>query len=143
MTMIVAALLTLHFLLGGHDLIGSDLFAKKNDSVVKQVVRDEARKTEALRTLEQARKQLDETTKRVSRTSKEFQKADEDQAAGRAELQAFVDSVNEDRVRAQKDALDSIFALRKVLTEDEWKAVFAPRGDAAGQEGPRGGGKRS
>jgi len=141
--MIVAALLTLHFLLGGHALIGSDLFAKKNDSVVKQVVRDEARKTEALRTLEQARKQLDETTKRVSRTSKEFQKADEDQAAGRAELQAFVDSVNEDRVRAQKDALDSIFALRKVLTEDEWKAVFAPRGDAAGQEGPRGGGKRS
>ena len=34
--------------------------------------------------------------------------------------------MNEDRTRAQKDALDSMFALRKVLTEDDWKAVFAP-----------------
>ena len=124
--MIVAALLTLHLLLGGHALIGSDLFAKEKDSVVKQVVRDEARKKEALRILEQARKQLGETTKRVSRVSKEFQKVDEDQTAGRAALQPFVDSVNEDRVRGQKDALDSLFALRKELTEDEWKAVFAP-----------------
>lgn len=123
--MIVAALLTLHFLLGGHALIGSDLFAKKNDAVVKQVVRDEVRKKAALRILDLARKQLDETTKRVSRASKEFQKIDEDQAAGRAALQPFVDSVNEDRVRGQKDTLDSIFALRKELTEDEWKAVFA------------------
>lgn len=124
--MIVAALLTLHFLLGGHALIGSDLFAKENDAVVKQVVRDDARKKEALRILEQARKQLDETTKRVSRASKEFQKADEDQAAGRAELQPFVDAVNEDRTRAQKEALDSLFALRAALTEEEWKAVYAP-----------------
>lgn len=126
--MIVAAFLTLHFLLGGHALIGSDLFAKENDAVVKQVVRDEARKKEALRILGQARKQLDETTKRVSRTSKAFQKADEDQAAGRAELQPFVDAVNEDRVRAQKEALDSLFALRAALTEEEWMAVYPTPG---------------
>ncbi len=124
--MIVAALLTLHFLLGGHALIGSDLFSKQNDAVVKQVVRDDTRKKDALRILEQARKQIDEATKRVSRASKEFQNADENQAAGRAELQPYVDAVNEDRTRAQKDALDSLFALRAALTEDEWKAVYAP-----------------
>lgn len=124
--MIVAALLTLHFLLGGHALIGSDLFAKENDAIVKKVVTDDARKRDALRILEQARKQLEETTKRVSRTTKEFQKADESQAAGRADLQPFVDAVNEDRVRAQKDALDGLFALRAALTEEEWKAVYAP-----------------
>lgn len=123
--MIVAALLTLHFLLGGHALIGADLFAKENDAIVKKVVTDGARKKDALRILEQARKQLEGTTKRVSRTTKEFQKADQNQAAGRAELQPFVDAVNEDRVRAQKDALDSIFALRAALTEEEWTAVYA------------------
>ncbi len=124
--MIAAAVLTMYLLLGGHAVFGSDIFGKETGAAIKKVVSDEARKAEALRVVEQARKQLEATTKRASRTVKEFQKADADQAAGRPELQPFLDSLSEERQGAQKETLDSLFALRKALTEEDWKAVFAP-----------------
>ena len=124
--MIAAAVLTMYLMLGGHAMFGSDLFGKETDAAIKKLVSDEGRRAEALRVVEQARKQLEATTKRASRIAKEFQKADADQAAGRPELQPFLDSLSEERKGAQKETLDSIFALRKALTEEDWKAVFAP-----------------
>ena len=124
--MIAAAVLTMYLLLGGHAMFGSDLFGKETDAAVKKFVPDEGRKKEALRVAEQARKQLEATMKRASKVAKEFQKVDENQAAGRAELQPYLDSMAAERARGQKETLDSIFDLRKSLTEDDWKAVFAP-----------------
>ena len=124
--MIAAAVLTMYLLLGGHAMFGSDIFGKETGAAIKKVVSDEGRKAEASRVVEQARKQLEATTKRASKIAKEFQKADEGQAAGRAELQPYLDSMAAERARGQKETLDSIFDLRKSLTEDDWKAVFAP-----------------
>lgn len=124
--MIVAAVLSLSILLGGHATFGSDLFSKANDAVIRKAVSDEGRRKEALRIVGQARDQLEATTKRASKVAKAFQKADESQAAGRDELQPFLDSLTAERMRGQKETLDSVFELRKVLTEDDWKAVFAP-----------------
>ncbi len=124
--MIVAAVLSLSLLLGGHAMFGSDLFSKETDAVIRKVVPDEGRKKEALRIVWQARDRLEATMKRASKVAKEFQKTDEKQAAGRAELKPFLDSMAAERTRGQKETLDSVFELRKSLTEDDWKAVFAP-----------------
>ncbi len=124
--MIVAAVLSLSLLLGGHAMSGSDLFSKETDAVIRKLVSDQGRQKEALRIVGQARDRFEVTMKRVSKVAKEYQKADEKQAAGRAELQPYVDSLAAERMRGQKETLDSVFELRKSLTEDDWKAVFAP-----------------
>ena len=124
--MIAAAVLSLYFLLGGHATFGSDLFSKDNDAVIRKVVPDEGRRKEALRIAGQARDRLEATTKRAAKVGKEFQKADENQGAGRAELQAYLDAMSEERKTAQRETLDAIFELRKALSGEEWKAVFAP-----------------
>jgi len=124
--MIVAAVLTLSLLLGGHAMSGSELFSKDTDAAIRKVVSDAGRQKEALRIVGQARDRLEATTKRASKVAKEFQKADESQEAGRAELQPYLDSMAAERARGQKETLDSVFDLRKSLTEDDWKAVFAP-----------------
>lgn len=123
--MIVAAVLSLSLLLGGHAMSGSDLFSKDVDGVLRKVVPDEGRKKEALRVVGQARDRLEATMKRVSKVAKEYQKADESQAAGRAELQPYLDALAAERARGQKETVDGVFELRKSLTEDDWKAVFA------------------
>jgi hypothetical protein len=124
--MIVAAVLSLSLLLGGHALFGSDLFSKETDAIIRKVVSDEGRRKEALRIVGQARDRIEATMKRASKVAKEFQKADEKPAAGRAELQPYLDSLAAERTRGQKETLDSVFELRKSLTGDDWKAVFAP-----------------
>jgi hypothetical protein len=124
--MIVAAVLTLSLLLGGHAMFGSELFSKDTDATIKKVVSDAGRQKEALRIVGQARDRLEATMKRASKVAKEFQKADESQAAGRDQLQPFLDSLSAERTRGQKETLDSVFDLRSSLTEDDWKAVFAP-----------------
>lgn len=124
--MIVAAVLTLSLLLGGHAMIGSELFSKDIDVSIRKVVSDAGRQKEALRIVGQARDRLEATTKRASKVTKEFHKADESQAAGRAELQPFLDSIAAERLRGQKETLDSLFELKTSLTEGDWKAVFAP-----------------
>lgn len=123
--MIAAAVLSVSLLSGGHGAPGAQVFSPELVAVIKKIVTDATRADAAVRVVEQARKQNEATVKRAAAAAKKVQKADLDHETGLTDLEPLVASIMAERQRGQKEALDSVFALRKVLTEAEWKAVFA------------------
>jgi hypothetical protein len=126
--MIAAGLLSLYLLTGGHGSFGTLIFAPNTESVLKSVVTDKTRADEAVGIVKQGRKDLDSIGKEASEIAKQFAKADAAHEVSLTQLQPFIESMSAAKARAQKQALDSVFTLRKTLTEAEWKAAFnAPK----------------
>ena len=123
--MIAAAVLSLSLLAGGNGALGAQVFFPEMAAAIKKIVTDCARADAAVGIVEQSRKESEATVKRAAEVAKQFQKADTKPDTVLADLQPFLDSIAAERQRGQKESLDSVFALKKTLTEDEWKAVFA------------------
>jgi hypothetical protein len=121
--MAAAALLAL-FLLGGSGTLDVAIFTADTDKVLREVIKDTARAREAVDISKRQHDQMEDVLKRASKVMKEFGKADRDQAAGLDKLEPFLASLSEERSLAEKQTLDSVFALRKTMTEAEWNAAF-------------------
>ena len=122
--LIAAAVLSLTLLSGGNGSLGVQMFPPETAAFIKKIISDAARADAAVRVVDQARKESEATVKRAAEVAKKFKKADTDHETGLEDLQPFLESIAAERQRGQKEALDSVFALKKTLTEEEWKAVF-------------------
>ena len=123
--MIAAAVLSLTLLSGGNGSLGAQMVPPETVAFIKKVLSDPARAKAAVRIVDQAKKGSEATVKRAAEVAKQFKKADTNHETGLAELQPFLESISAERQRGQKEALDSVFALKAALTEEEWKAVFS------------------
>jgi hypothetical protein len=122
---IAAGVLSLYLLAGGSGALLNSIFPADLEKAIKAVlVSDQARAQEAAKIVEQSRKALEASMKRGSQAAKEFAKVDDDKESGLAELQPGLDAIAAERRRAEKEALDAVFALRKSVTGEEWKQAF-------------------
>ncbi len=123
--MIAAGLLSLSLLSGGHGSLALLLFPADFAAALKAVVTEPARSAEAVRIVEQSKKDVDASLKRGAEIAKEFASVDTRHETRLAELEPFLKSMADERKRARSEALDSVFALKKTVTEEEWKAAYA------------------
>jgi hypothetical protein len=121
----LVALLAGFLLFSGGNGFAAKMFGKDTVAAVHKVVADPARADAAVRTIKQGQKDLEEAGKQFSKITKEFSAADEAQSAGLEVLTPFMQQAFDERRIVQARTLDRMFELRKTLTEDEWKALFA------------------
>jgi len=121
----LAALLVGFLVFSGGSGFAAKMFGKDTRALVRQVVSDPARADEAARTLELGQQDLEAIGKRFEKIVKEFSATDEDQAAGFDELLPYMQLASEERRNVQRVSLDRMYDLRRILTDDEWNALFA------------------
>jgi len=121
----LAALLVGFLVFSGGNGFAAKMFGKDTRALVRQVVSDPARADEAARTLDLGQQDLEAIGKRFEKIVKEFSATDEDQAAGFEELLPYMQLASEQRRNVQRVSLDRMYDLRRILTEDEWNALFA------------------
>jgi len=120
----LAALLTAYLIFSGGNGFAAKMFGKDTQTLVRQVVSEQARADAAVRTLKQGQKDFEAGAKQFEEIAKAFSRADEAQAAGLDALTPFMQRATEQRRILQQKSLDRMFELRRTLTQEEWRKVF-------------------
>jgi phenylpropionate dioxygenase-like ring-hydroxylating dioxygenase large terminal subunit len=91
---------------------------------VLAIVRHPARQDAATRTLKALRKEVQTFEKTFAKSGKQLNKLDKAHAENQQEMLALLGDLNAEWAAGQERALNARFALRDVLTEEEWSAFF-------------------
>jgi hypothetical protein len=121
------ALLAWYFFGGGGAVSGTILTSSGVDDISEQVaivVEDETRRQSAQQTIKGLKKELKAFEKSFAKSGRKLSKLYEDHADNREEALAILAELNSEWKAGQESALDTRFALRDTMTEDEWAAVF-------------------
>lgn len=121
------ALLAWYFFGGGGAVSGAILTSSGVDNISEQVaivVEDDTRRQSAQQTIKGLKKELKAFEKSFAKSGRKLSKLYEDHADNREEALAILAELNSEWKAGQESALDTRFALRDTMTEDEWAAVF-------------------
>jgi hypothetical protein len=123
----ILALLAWYFLSGAGAGGGAILTSSDVDDLGEQaaiVIEDEARVRSVARTLERLKEDVKEFEAVFAESGRELNGLYEDHVKNREEALAVLDGLNSAWEASQKRALDARFALREMMTEEEWSALF-------------------
>ncbi|MEJ2604272.1 MAG: hypothetical protein P8172_13470 [Gammaproteobacteria bacterium] len=123
----ILALLAWYFLSGAGAGGGMILTSSDVDGLGEQaamVIEDEARARTVAATLERLKEDVEEFEAVFAESGRELNGLYEDHVNNREEALAVLGDLNSAWDVSQKRALDARFALREMMTEEEWSAIF-------------------
>jgi hypothetical protein len=120
--MIIGTVTLIMLLFGGS---GTFSFEKAFDPFVKDAVKDKSRYEQIADVTKQADEDLKAFHKEVDDVwAKELKTLQADYDASKDDFRSFVSRADQSRTAIQRELLDVRFKVTKLMTEDEWNAMY-------------------
>ena len=125
--MIIATITVLMLLFGGGDSLENYLLHIKKP--VKASVESKVTVNEVLDLSKELGKQLKAQNKEITNLKKSFLDLHMDYDSKSADFEALIDKMIPAREEGQKHILDTRFAMKNIMTKEEWTEVFSLKDD--------------
>ena len=121
--MVIATIAVLMLLFGGGDSLENYLLNIKKP--VKATVENKVTVDEVLDLSKELGKQLKAQNKRIVKLRESFLDLHTKYDAKQADIEAYIDKINSAREEGQTQILDTRFAMKNLMTQEEWIEVFS------------------